>query len=116
MAKAAVSFGVTFAPNVMEKKGVELLYKEKNKQKLLDMMKNILHKYGIEMGLDEICFVQDSAKNEKNEIIAEEKQRFLTKQMENDLIVALSGYLRDNISNTSPLDDSKKLENKKWQV
>lgn len=98
LAKAAAGMATALAPNAIEKKGLDLLWKEENKTRLTDLIKNALYKHGIRIELDEIQLMQDEfvPKN-----VIEAKQPFiLTEKMENDMICALADYLRDGVSNS----------------
>lgn len=94
LAKTAASLAVTFAQNTVERKGLDWLLQENNQKKLLGLIRQILDKYDIQIDVDDIQIVQENAKD-----VLEVPDSFsLTEQMENDMIAALAGYLRDNVA------------------
>lgn len=96
LAKTAAGVATVFAPNSVEKKGLDLLWTEENKARLMELIKGAIFKHGIRLELDEIQLMQDEevpvGTVESNQPLV------LTEKMEDDIICALAGYLRDNIS------------------
>lgn len=89
--KTGTKMAVTLAPDALEKKGLEILWKEENKQKLMAIAKRTLDMYGIVMSLDDIQLMQD--KEETTDAVGGEMHLNLTGKMEEDLLDALAGYL-----------------------
>lgn len=96
--KAAARMAINLAPNAIEKKGLDLLSREENNARLMNLIRSALSTHGIELELSEIRLIQDE---DVPEDVIESSQPFaLTEKMENDIICALADYLRDNISNS----------------
>lgn len=100
-AKIGVRLAVTLAQDALEKKGLEVLWKEENKQKLMTIAKNTLDKYGFAMELNDIQIMQEIAENVNT--IDGESHLVLTEKMENEILDALAGYLRDKTENNLKL-------------
>lgn len=81
----------------LEKMGIELLWTDENKQKLMKLAKSTLDKYGFVMELDDIQLVQE--KEEPVEAIEGETHLELSDKMETDILDALAGYLKDKTAN-----------------
>ncbi len=77
----------------MEKLALQLLRNEKSKQKQIGFAKTVLDKYGFVMGLADIQIMQDTG--ESVDGIEIEEHLKLTDGMENDILDALAGYLKD---------------------
>lgn len=91
--KGLVGLAVTIAPDALEKKGLELLWKDTNKQKLMSIAKDTLDKYGVVMDLIDIEIKQDTAKGVNH--MEKEMNLVLTEKMESEILDALAGYLKD---------------------
>ena len=77
----------------LEKMGMELLWTDENKQKLMKLAKSTLDKYGFTMELDDIQLVQD--KEEPVDTVECEVHLELSDEVETDILDALAGYLKD---------------------
>ena len=81
----------------IEKLGLDLLWREKNIERLLNLIRDALSAHGIRLELSEIRLMQDVPVPED---VIESKQPFaLTEKMEDDIVCAMAGYLRDTVSN-----------------
>lgn len=97
-AKTAAGMATALMSNTkIEKMGLDLLWNEKNETRLMNLIKSALSTHGIEFELSEIQLMQD---DKIFEDIIESNQLVLTEKMENDIICALAGYLRDTVSNS----------------
>ena len=95
ISKAAVNMATMMNTTTIEKKALELLCQDHHKERLLSSIRKILFQHGIKVELDEIQMMQE---NEMVEDVVEENQSFiLTEKMENDIISALAGYLREQV-------------------
>ena len=103
LAKKAAGVAFSVAPDALEQKGLELLLRDENKERLLTMIKSVFQEYGIMMDLTAIQIAHEIAHNDE---VVEASQPFvLTEKMENDILNALAGYLRDSVPNTRLLSD-----------
>ena len=94
-AKAAAGVATALASGMVEKQGLALLEKESNKARLLALLQSTLSKYGVEIGVQAIRFTQSENPHLD---YADVSQPFaLTARMEEDIIAALAGYLRDSL-------------------
>lgn len=79
----------------IERKGLELLWRDENKERIMALIYSALIKHGINLELGELQIMQTA---KLPEVIAEESPRFtLSEEMETEIITALAGYLQDNI-------------------
>lgn len=81
----------------LEKMGIELLWTDENKLKLMKLAKSTLDKYGFAMELDDIQLVQE--KEEPVDAVEGEIHLELSDKMETDILDALAGYLKDKTAN-----------------
>ncbi len=96
LVKSVVDAGTVFAKNTTERIGLELLLKEENKERLLKLVRGALDKYGILIEVEEIQIMEEGDEQDTAEVT----QPFtLTEKMEEDIIGALAGYLRDHVEN-----------------
>lgn len=96
LAKPVANLAVAIAPNTLERKGLEYLWDEESKLRLIDLIKNALNKYGVEIELDDMQLMQDEKIIE--DIIEVKQPLILTDEMETDIIAALANYLRSKVS------------------
>lgn len=95
MARNAASMAGVLAPNTFERKGLELLWRDENKERIMALIYSALIKHGINLELGELQIMQTA---KLPELIAENSPRFtLSEEMETDIITALAGYLQDKI-------------------
>ncbi len=95
MARNAASMAGVLAPNTFERKGLELLWRDENKERIMTLIYSALIKHGINLELGELQIMQTA---KLPELIAENSPRFtLSEEMETDIITALAGYLQDKI-------------------
>ena len=95
MARNAASMAGVLAPNTFERKGLELLWRDENKKRIMALIYSALIKHGINLELGELQIMQTA---KLPELIAENSPRFtLSEEMETDIITALAGYLQDKI-------------------
>ena len=87
----------SFPIEKLEKMGMELLWADKSKQKLMALAKSTLDKYGFAMELDDIQLMQD--KEEPVEAVEGEVHLELSDKVETDIVDALAGYLKDKTAN-----------------
>lgn len=97
LARTAANMVTVFASDAVEKKGLDFLWREENKVRLMNLIKNALSTHGIRLELSEIQLMQSKAAPEN--AIESNQPLVLTEKMENDIICALADYLRDNVSN-----------------
>jgi len=99
LAKKAVNITTALVPDTkIEKMGLDLLWREENKVRLMNLIRSALSTHGIKLELSEIQLMQDE---DVPEDVIESNQPFtLTEKMQNDIICALADYLRDNISDS----------------
>lgn len=94
--KSIVNMAAFVAPDTIEKMGLDLLLQNENKERLMNLLRNVLSKYGIQTEVEEITIVQV---NTGNYVPADEHRQFMmSEKTENDIISALAGYLRDMIA------------------
>ena len=96
LAKTAAGVAPVFAGNAIERKGLDLLQQDGIKARMLELLKSTLFKYGIRIDVNSIQIMQVPKSTE--EVIETREPFTLTERMEDDIISALSGYLRDNIA------------------
>ena len=95
MARNSASMAGVLAPNTFERKGLELLWRDENKERIMALIYSALIKHGINLELGELQIMQTA---KLPELIAENSPRFtLSEEMETDIITALAGYLQDII-------------------
>lgn len=95
MARNAASMAGVLAPNTFERKDLELLWRDENKERIMALIYSALIKHRINLELGELQIMQTA---KLPEVIAEESPRFtLSEEMETEIITALAGYLQDNI-------------------
>lgn len=82
-----------FVGKKLEKMALEILWTEESKQKLIELAKTALDKYGFVMDLADIQVMQDT--EESVDAIEVEEHLKLTEEMEMDILDALAGYLKD---------------------
>ena len=93
--KSIVNMAAFIAPDTIEKMGLDILLKNENKARLMELLRGVLIKYGIMIEVDELRIDQA---DEKCEDAVEVRSRFVpTEKAENDIISALAGYLRDSV-------------------
>lgn len=100
LAKTAENMATALVPDAMiEKTGLDLLWREKNSVRLTNLIKSALSTHGIKLELSEIQLMQQDKDVSENAV--ESSQPFaLTEKMKDNIICALADYLRDNISNS----------------
>ena len=76
--------------------GFGCLFGEISKKKLMELAKDALDKYGIVMDLTDIQLIKD--KEESGDYIEAEPHLVLSERMENAIMDALAGYLKDKES------------------
>ena len=82
------------APDTIEKMGLELLLRDENKSRLMNLLRNVLNRYGIKIGVDEIKIKQaDTVRDEPGD---KHRQFIMSEKTEDDIITALAGYLKDS--------------------
>lgn len=84
-------------PNILEKKGLTLLRKDENKARLIYLVKTVLTKYNIKIELGDIQIVQAETTSEKH-YYREKKPFILSEELENDIISALAGFLKEEVN------------------
>ena len=82
-----------FVGEKLEKLALELLWTEESRLKLIELAQDTLDKYGFAMGLADIQMMQDTEGFVDS--VEAENHLVLTDEMEEDMLDALSGYLRD---------------------
>lgn len=101
IAKSAANLAATLAPDTLERTGLDHLWGEENKRRLINLIKNALNKYGLEMELEDIQLIQDEKMGDDS--IEVKQPLILTEEMEADIISALANYLRSTVSDSVPL-------------
>ncbi len=81
----------------LEKIGLELLWTDKSKEKIIAVTKDILDRHGFVTELDDIQLMHDKEKNE--DTVETEVPLVLTDKVEEDILNALAGYLKDKTEN-----------------
>lgn len=89
----------------LEKLALELLWTEESRQKLIELAQDALGKYGFSMGLADIRMMKDTEGYEDS--IEAEVHLSLTDGMEEDILDALAGYLRNRETETETDKDTK---------
>jgi len=84
----------------LEKLALELLWTEESKQKLMELARDSLGKYGFAMEFADIQMMKDTKGYE--DFIEAEAHLTLTDGMEMDMLDALAGYLRDREDSGMP--------------
>lgn len=87
----------SFPIEKLEKMGMELLWTNESKQKLMALAKSTLDKYGFVMELDDIQLMQE--KEEPVDVVEGEAHLELSDKLETDILDALAGYLKDKTAN-----------------
>lgn len=87
------SFVSFFAGEKLENIALDMLESEISKKKLMELTKDALDKYGIVMDLTDIQLIKD--KEESGDYIEAEPHLVLSERMENAIMDALAGYLKD---------------------
>ena len=93
---AGTAFATAVAPNTSERKALDYLAREDNKKQIMDFLKKNMIKYGIQIDVDDIQFVQ--VEKSANDVVEITEPFTLTEEMEEDIIYALSEYLRNNVA------------------
>lgn len=85
-------------PKGLEKKALAIMEKGENKNKLIKMAGQALASWGLCLQLEDIVFVQEEPQNGpdgETAIDAKEKKFEFSYQMEEELLEAVAGYLKD---------------------
>lgn len=82
-----------FAGERLEEYALKFLWNDDNKQRVMDLAKDVLEQHGIMMELEDIQLMKDTS--ESVEVLEEEKHLQLTDEMEMQILDALAGYLKD---------------------
>ncbi len=82
----------------LEKLALKLLWTEESKQKLIELAQDTLGKYGFDMGLADIQMMKDTEECEDS--VETEAYLALTDEMEEDILDALAGYLKNGETET----------------
>lgn len=99
------------APNGVEKMVLSIMGKEKNKRKLLKMAQQVLSEKGLRLKPEDFVFVQENPTESEEENIVESvenKEFSLSAELEEDLLDAVTGYLKDLLNekeNKYPLSE-----------
>lgn len=93
LAKMGAKLAVTLAPDALERKGLEILWKEDNKQRLMRIAKRTLDQHGFFMDLADIRLMLET--EEPVNTVEGEARLVLTEGLETEILDALSGYLKD---------------------
>lgn len=86
-----------FSMEKLEKMGMELLWTDESKQKLMAHAKSALDKHGFVVELDDIQLIQD--KERPIDAVEGEVHLELSDKAETDILDALAGYLKDMTAN-----------------
>lgn len=101
-------------PNGVEKMVLSIMGKEENKRRLLKMAQQVLSEKGLRLKPEDFIFVQEiSSESEEENIVesAENKEFSLSEELEEDLLDAVTGYLKDLLKekeNKYPLSEWNK--------
>ena len=95
-------FGKTFSALAgtgenLEKKVIGILWTDKSKRKIIEMAMQTLDKYGFVMELTDIDIRNE--KSESADVIVDDRNLKLSDKMEEDILDALAGYLKDKVEN-----------------
>lgn len=82
----------------LEKQVLDILWTDERKRKIIEMAMQTLDKYGFVMELTDIDIRNE--KSESADIIVDEMNLKLSDKMEEDILEALAGYLKDKTENT----------------
>ena len=96
MAGMIGNFVSFFAGEKLENIALDILESEISKKKLMELAKDALDKYGIVMDLTDIQLIK--YKEESGDYIEAEPHLVLSERMENAIMDALAGYLKDKES------------------
>lgn len=97
LAIKAANMTTALVPEMIEKMCLDLLWREGNDARLMDLISRALSAHGIKLQLSEIRLMQDE--KIPDDVIESRQSFVLTEKMENDIICALAGYLRDTVQN-----------------
>lgn len=92
-------FASAFVGEKLEKMALELLWTEDSKQKLIKLAESALDEHGFVMELKDIQIIQDI--QEFKDVIEVDGQLKMTDEMEEDILDALAGYLKDKAAKQS---------------
>ena len=82
------------APGLLEQKGLALLNDERMQEKTLQIVKKVLDENGVKVELESFHIYREQQSVEE-ETVDETHTFVLTKTMEDDILRALAGYLRE---------------------
>lgn len=91
------SFASLFVGEKLESMALEILETDVSKKKLIELTEDVLDKYGLVMDLTDIQIIKD--KKEIGDFIEAETHLVLSEKMENAIMDALAGYLKNKESN-----------------
>ncbi|MCH5187024.1 MAG: hypothetical protein J1F63_01375 [Oscillospiraceae bacterium] len=91
-AKVGIKLMLSLAPDALERKTLELLWRGDNKKKLMAMAKDALDKYGVALRLDDIQLMQENTPAVK--VIEAKPQFTLPEKLETELLDAIAGFLK----------------------
>lgn len=94
LAKAAAGAAASIAGGTVERAGLAMLQREKNKNRLMELVRSALLKYGIQIEVEEIQILQET--RPAGDYVEAAQPFAMTGKMEEDIIEALAGYLRDS--------------------
>ena len=99
LAIRAVNMTTALVPDTrIEKMALDLLWREGNDARLMNLIRRALSTHGIKLELSEIRLMQDV--DEPEDVIESSQPFVLTEKTENDIICALADYLRDTVQNS----------------
>ena len=93
---AGTAVATAVAPISSERMALDYLGREDNKMRIMEFLKKNLIKYGIQINVDDIQIVQ--VEKPANDVVEITETFTLTEKMEDDIICALSEYLRDYVA------------------
>lgn len=99
----AAEFAAGVAPKEVEKTVLAMMAKSENKRKLLQMAEQVLAERGLRVKPEDFVFVQETPSEVPEELIVEEAQDkgfVLSASLEEDLLDAVTGYLKALLKDT----------------
>lgn len=100
-AKVGVKLLLGLAPDALERKALDLLWRGENKKKLMTMAKDALDKYGVALKLDDIQLMQENVPAVK--VIEAKPQFTLPEKLETELLDAVAGFLKGKATGVAAL-------------
>lgn len=102
-AGSVAEFAVGMAPDMAEKKILDVMNKEENKNRLLHMAEQVLEERGLCVRLEDFAFAQEMFSGIQGKAVVEhakERKFELSPALEDELLDAVAGYLKMLLENS----------------